>query len=94
MVFRRSFTHTAAEVDEQLTLLRSAADEIRTSKRLRQVLHVGSLCRPLSLVQGWLIPTKAVLELGNQLNKGTFRGNAAAVKLNALEKVSPPPPLP
>lgn len=50
MVFRRSFEQAADEVNEQLVRLHAAAHELRTSQRLKQVLHVSRRLRRLSLV--------------------------------------------
>lgn len=69
MVFRRRFDLLLAEVMPDLGILRSAALELRSSERLKEVL-------------------KMVLILGNTLNGGTFRGNAAGFQLDALTKVS------
>ncbi len=68
MLYRRQLNMAQEELKPDLTMLRSAADELKKSTRFKIVLAT-------------------VLQLGNQLNGGTFRGDADGFQLGDLLKV-------
>lgn len=69
MLYRRQLNMAQEELKPDLTMLRSAADELKKSTKFKTVLAT-------------------VLQLGNQLNGGTFRGDADGFQLGDLLKVS------
>jgi len=68
MLYRRQLNMAQEELKPDLTMLRSAADELKRSSKLKTVLAT-------------------VLQLGNELNGGTFRGDADGFQLSDLLKL-------
>lgn len=91
MLYRRRMELEMEELKPELLILKAAAQEMRESRRLKDLLGVScdrnlrlcSLCR-LTDVPG---RHQIVLALGNALNASTFRGNARGFQLESLLKV-------
>lgn len=84
MLYRRKLEVDIEEIRPELSMVHEACRELRTSKKLKQVLQVRpSPCSDFV----FNFVAKAVLTLGNALNGSTFRGGAQGFKLDALMKV-------
>lgn len=79
---------TSSQIKPDLTILRSAADELRHSSKFKQILSVSIRERRRDKIITHCLCSQTVLMIGNTLNAGNFmRGNAGGFSLDTLLKV-------
>jgi len=85
MIFKRRFEIEYSDVKNDVTVIKTTIKEVRGSGRFRKLLEVNEImCLYKSLTQTY---NQLVLQLGNYLNGGTFRGQAYGFTLETLNKL-------
>lgn len=89
LTFRAQFDVKVAELLADIRIVSKACEEMRNSKRLRQVLRVrlGSSSLVLSNYSLTLVHLQYTIIIGNFLNAGSAAGNAWGCTLESIDKL-------